>query len=403
MQFFRWPAVTLAIAVISLTAIWFFLHTDLTFINSNQELSDAINAPKVNKKFRTEKYIVQEGDTWESIVEKLDISWDLGLSLLEASQGTHSLASIHAGNEVRFLFSGESDTLARFEYDLNDEEFLNVENNIAEVREIAYDIKRVRKEGVIESSLFETAQAEGIPASITMELAGILAWDVDFTSSVQAGDSFMVVYEDRYRDGEYSGTGKILTAKFINSGREVYAFYYKNPEGADGYYNEEGRELRRQFLRSPLDYKRITSGFSYNRFHPILNTFTTHRAIDYSGAIGTPVSATADGEVSYAGWNGDSGNYVSIRHENGYSTGYAHLSAFAKGVKHGAWVKQNQVIGFVGSTGLSTGPHLHYEMRKNGALINPLRLDLPPGETMKEEYLEEFLRERDKLLNFFHI
>ncbi len=399
MRFFRWSAVTIAIAVILLTAIWFFLHTDSTPINSNQELSAAINASEIDKKFRTQKYTIQEGDTWESIVKKLDISWELGLSLLEASQGTHSLASIQAGNEVRFLFLGESDTLARLEYDINDEELLVIKGDIAEKKEITYDISQVTKQGIIESSLFETAQQEGIPASIIMELAGIFAWDVDFASSVQPQDSFTVVYEERYRSGEYAGSGKILTAKFINSGREVYAFYYKNPEGVAGYYNEEGRELSRQFLRSPLDYKRITSGFSYNRFHPILNTFTTHRAIDYSAAAGTPVSATADGQVNYAGWNGGNGNYVGIRHENGYSTGYAHLSAFAKGIKYGAWVKQNQVIGFVGSTGFSTGPHLHYEMRKNGALINPLRLDLPPGKMMKGEYLEEFLREKERLFD----
>jgi len=234
-----------------------------------------------------------------------------------------------------------------------------------------------------------------------MELAGIFAWDVDFASSVQPQDSFKVVYEERYRDGKYVGPGKILTSKFINSGREVLAFYYVNPEGSTGYYNEEGRELRRQFLRSPLDYKRISSGFSYSRFHPVLNTFTTHRAIDYAAARGTPVSATADGQVTYAGWNGGNGNYVGIRHENGYSTGYAHLSDFAKGVTWGSWVKQNQVVGFVGSTGFSTGPHLHYEMRKNGALINPLRLDLPPGKMMASEYLDGFFVEKDKLLGVF--
>lgn len=388
----------IVISVILLTAIWFFLRTDFALTSSKQELPIAVNAPVIGKKFRTEKYLIQEGDTWEAIIEKLGINKELGISLLEASSDIYNLASIRAGSELRFSFDAKTDELVKAEYDISDEEFLEIENSVAEIKEIAYDITPSTKQGVIESSLFEAAQKEGIPASIIMELSGIFAWDVDFASSVQPQDSFVLVYEERYRHGEYAGPGKILTAKFINFGREVFAFLYKDPEGREEYYNEDGRELRRQFLRSPLDYKRITSGFSYNRFHPILNTFTTHRAIDYSAAIGTPVSATADGQITYAGWNGGNGNYVGIRHENGYSTGYAHLSAFAKGIKYGAWVKQNQVIGFVGSTGLSTGPHLHYEMRKNGALINPLRLDLPPGKMIKEEYLEKFYEERDRLL-----
>jgi len=360
--------------------------------------SGAVPMEEVEEKFRVVEYTVSEGDTWETISGKLDIGWELAQILLEASGDAHSLASIHIGNEFRVSYEEKSGELASLEYDISDEELLRIEGGIAQIEEILYDTQIITKRGIIESSLFETAQQEGIPVNIIMELAGIFAWDVDFASSVQPQDSFRVVYEERYRDGEYVGPGKIITAKFINSGREVFAFYYVDPEGVARYYNEEGKELRRQFLRSPLDYKRISSGFSYNRFHPVLNTFTTHRAIDYAAAQGTPVSATADGQVTYAGWNGGNGNYVGIRHANGYITGYAHLSAFAKGVTWGTWVKQNQVVGFVGSTGFSTGPHLHYEMRKNGALINPLRLDLPPGKMMASEYLEEFLFERDKLL-----
>ena len=354
------------------------------------------------QKLRVMEYVVEAGDTWETIMKKIGIDWSIGHAVLEASQDIHNLAFIHAGNEVRFFFDGTTDELRNVEYDMNDETLLRISQSaegtfVVDVKDIIYDVDLTTKQGIIESSLFETAQAQRIPANIIMDLARIFAWDVDFASSVQPKDSFVVVYEDRFRDGEYAGPGKILTAKFVNTGRETYAFFYKDPEGNEEYYNEEGRELRRQFLRTPLDYKRITSGFSYNRFHPILNTFTSHRAIDYSAANGTPVSATASGVVNYAGWNDGNGKYVGIRHENGYSTGYAHLSAYAKGIRVGVKGAQNQVIGFVGSTGFSTGPHLHYEMRKNGALINPLRLDLPPGKMITEGYLEEFFIERGRL------
>lgn len=364
--------------------------------------SDETN--EVNKPDRTyTSYKIESGDTWETISKKFGIDWNLGASLLQSAKSVHNLADISLGNEFRFVYDTATNELVGTEYDIDDEKFLKIEKNaegnfVAEEEKIQYEVKPVIKRGTIESSLFETAQKEDIPPSVIMEMARIFAWDVDFASSVQPGDSFVIAYEERFRDGKKVKPGKIITGEFINDGRKVQAFYWQDPTGRAEYYNEEGRELRRQFLRSPLDYKRITSGFSYNRFHPILQTFTNHRAIDYAASFGTPVSATADGVVNYAGWKGGNGNFIGIRHENGYETGYAHLSAYAKGVKVGARVEQNQIIGFVGSTGWSTGPHLHYEMRKNGTLISPLRLDLPPGKMLKQEYREEFFEHRDDLL-----
>jgi murein DD-endopeptidase MepM/ murein hydrolase activator NlpD len=368
-------------------------------LNSNtQEAAEA--------RSRTVEYVVEDGDTWEKIMEKMGVDWNLGFAYLAVSKGAHNLASIRAGNEFRFLFDKDTEVLSGLEYDIDDEKFLIIEKKEdgefgVDLREIVYDTKVVFGRGIIESSLFETAEMEGIPPGIILEMARIFGWDIDFASSVYKGDNFVVVYEERFRDGEKVAPGKILTARFVNAGKDFFAFFYEDPEGLAEYYNSEGRETRRQFLRSPLDYKRITSGFSYNRFHPILNTFTTHRAIDYAAVAGTPVSSTAHGTVNYVGWKGGNGNYVGIRHANGYSTGYAHLSAFAKGMYTGAKVKQNQVIGFVGSTGLSTGAHLHYEMLKNGSFINPLRMDLPPGKPVQKEYLEDFYEKRDRLMELF--
>jgi len=392
-----------SVVLFSLVASGIFLFLD----NDGKEIgggdgSEEISADAEEEKLRLVEYTVEDGDTWEKIMEKIGVDWNLGLEFLTISENAHNLASIHAGNEFRFLFDSKTEILTSLEYDIDDEEFLIIEKKEGgefgvDVREIVYDTKIVSGRGVIASSLFETAQEEGIPPGITLNMAIIFGWDIDFTSSVYKGDSFTVIYEERYRDGERVKPGKILTAHFVNGGKDFYTFYYEDPSGYAEYYNKDGREMRRQFLRSPLDYVRITSGFSYNRFHPILNTFTTHRAIDYAASSGTPVSATAAGTVNYVGWKGGNGKYVGVRHANGYRTGYAHLSSYAKGVYVGAKVKQNQILGFVGSTGLSTGPHLHYEMLKNGAFINPLRMDLPPGKPVEKEYFEDFYAERDRL------
>jgi len=393
-----------SVVLFSLVASGIFLFLD----NDGKEIgggdgSEEISADAEEEKLRLVEYTVEDGDTWEKIMEKIGVDWNLGLEFLTISENAHNLASIHAGNEFRFLFDSKTEVLTSLEYDIDDEEFLIIEKKEGgefgvDVREIVYDTKIVSGRGVIASSLFETAQEEGIPPGITLNMAIIFGWDIDFTSSVYKGDSFTVIYEERYRDGEPVKPGKILTAHFVNGGKDFYTFYYEDPSGYAEYYNEEGREMRRQFLRSPLDYVRITSGFSYNRLHPILNTFTTHRAIDYAASSGTPVSATAAGTVNYVGWKGGNGKYVGVRHANGYRTGYAHLSSYAKGVYVGAKVKQNQILGFVGSTGLSTGPHLHYEMLKNGAFINPLRMDLPPGKPVEKEYFEDFYTKRDSLM-----
>ena len=381
-----------------LLGFWFFDSED----DGGYEMQGS-SVQIVEEKNRLVEYVVEDGDTWEKIIKKFGVDRNLGSEYLKISQNAHNLASLRAGNEFRFLFDKATQELTGLEYDIDDAEFLIVEKKDGgefgvDVREIAYEIKIVSRRGIIENSLFETAEKEGIPPGIILEMARIFGWDIDFTSSVQTGDDFIVVYEERYRGGEQANPGKILTAQFTNAGKDFFTFYYKDPLGYAEYYNEEGREMRRQFLRSPLDYKRITSGFSYSRFHPILNTFTTHRAVDYAAAAGTPVSATAAGTVNYVGWKGGNGQYVGIRHANGYSTGYAHLSAYAKGIYAGAKVKQNQVVGFVGSTGLSTGPHLHYELLKNGVLINPLAMDLPPGKPVEKEHLEDFYKKRDGLL-----
>jgi murein DD-endopeptidase MepM/ murein hydrolase activator NlpD len=359
--------------------------------------------------FRSVVYAIEEGDTWGVITEKLQMNSEMGSALLIASEadGAHPLTDIRAGNPIELRYDKGTGEFIELRYDISDEDMLVVarkviEENLVEFigqkRKIEYVVVPVVEGGVIESSLFETALAEGVPEAVILDMAWIFSWDIDFNTAIRTGDSFRVVYEKRTRNGEPVKPGRVLAAQFLNDGVEFFSFYYVDPEGDAEYRNADGDELKRQFLRAPLDYRRISSGFSTNRYVEVLKYFSSHRAIDYAASSGTPVSATADGTITFLGWNGDHGRHIRIKHGNGYETGYSHLSAYAKGMKVGARVKQNDVIGFVGSSGLSTGPHLHYEMRLNGGLVNPLSLDLPPGKPLKEEYLSDFETRKAQLL-----
>ncbi|MBI5903546.1 MAG: peptidoglycan DD-metalloendopeptidase family protein [Deltaproteobacteria bacterium] len=235
--------------------------------------------------------------------------------------------------------------------------------------ELPHEQREVVVSGVIESSLYEDGVKAGADPQVMMNLTDIFAWDVDFTSDIQKGDTFRVLYEALYVDGAPVSAGRILGAEMVNEGKKYTAVYF---EGKDGYYDLEGRSLRRTLLKSPLRFRRITSYFTKSRFHPILKKFRPHHGIDYGAPKGTPVESAGGGRVAFAGWKNGYGNFIEIRHNNNYSTGYGHLSRIAKGIRTGARVSQGDLIGYVGSTGISTGPHLHYEVKIGGRLINPL-------------------------------
>jgi murein DD-endopeptidase MepM/ murein hydrolase activator NlpD len=250
------------------------------------------------------------------------------------------------------------------EYDCNKEEVVIAERKGKdfECREekIAYDVSMEVVEGKIENFFYVDAQKVGLSDATILEIADIFSFDIDFTTEIQVGDSFKIIYEKRTRNGERAPDGKILSAKFVNSGQKYFAYYFETKDGGS-HYDPEGHELMRQFLRAPLSYRYISSGFTGARYHPITKTVTAHYQIDYAAPVGTPVVSTARGTVVSAGWEGGWGNMVRIRHDNGYTTHYGHLSKIAKGIKSGASVAQGQVIGYVGSTGWSTGPHLDME------------------------------------------
>jgi len=260
---------------------------------------------------------------------------------------------------------------------------------------IVYDIQIVSKKGVITDSLFLTASDLDIPDKAIMELADIFSSDIDFATDIQDGDSFSIVYERRLLEGKDAGAGKVLAARFINNDKTYTAFRFN-----DKFYDENGESLARQFLKSPLNYAQISSGYSYSRTNPVTKQVTPHRAIDYAASAGTPVIATANGKVTMSGSKGGLGIAVEIKHGN-YLTQYAHLSSVAKGIKTGVSVTQGQVVGYVGSTGISTGPHLQYAMFNNGNPINPLTADFPRGDSLSDSEIQNFNLTKENLIKLF--
>lgn len=251
--------------------------------------------------------------------------------------------------------------------------------------------------GTINGSLYESIVSMGESVELVFDYADIFAWVIDFLTEVQNGDRFEIMFENKYIDNRCVENGKIIAASYRGEIGDYFAFYFKDPDGREDYYDEEGNSLRKQLLKTPLQYRRISSYFSLRRFHPVLKYYRPHYGIDFAAPIGTPVSSVGDGHVIFAGWKGGYGNLVIISHPNSYKTYYAHLSKIKKGIVSGAKVKQGQVIGNVGSTGLSTGPHLDFRIKKYGKWVNPLKIDLPPAEPINEKYRELYMEEMNAI------
>jgi len=350
-------------------------------------------------------------------------------TIYEASLPFYDLAKIRVGRSIFLTYDVDTDELLELMYPINNEEELYVRKNninrnedggentatatqnatsspewIAERYEIEYDITIESFEGEITKSLYENGLEAGIPEGLIIEFANSFEWTIDFAYDIRSGDKFKFYYEKRFRHGEYVMPGKILAGKFINNGKEYQNYYFVESEENKGFFDQEGNSVQKMFLKAPLSFKYISSGFTTGlRYVQAFSTYTGHRAIDYAATYGTPIRSVGDGTVTFAGWSSAGYGYLtSIRHNATYSTNYAHQSRIA--VKSGQKVRQGDVIGYVGSTGFSTGPHLHYEMVKNGIKINPLNEVLPPGEPIKEENKERFFEEirefKEKLAEF---
>jgi murein DD-endopeptidase MepM/ murein hydrolase activator NlpD len=256
---------------------------------------------------------------------------------------------------------------------------------------IQAEMRPIMRSGKIQNSLFGAMDAADVPDRIASELAEAFSGDIDFHKDLRRGDHFSVVYEAFYFDNRLIRTGRLMAAEFTNQNQTYQAIYFEDPQGRDGYYNAEGMSLKKAFLKSPMPFDRISSGFTSGRLHPVLQIWRAHKGIDYAAPTGTPVRAVADSVVSFVGKQGGYGNLVVLNHQQPYSTAYGHLSRFGKGIKRGSKVSQGQLIGYVGATGLASGPHLHYEFRINGVQKNPLAMNLPTAYPLDRRYKAEFM------------
>ena len=332
-------------------------------------------------------------------------------TFVDAVRAVFDPRRLRSGHEYRFVL-GDDGAFRRFEYHVDEDAFLRVTGHDAECAAYCAELvpyPKTREEAALRgaidarhSSLVAAIDGGGENVLLAIQLAEILSGEIDFNNDLRRGDRFDLLFEKVYREEHFSGYGDVLAAEFVNDGREVRAFRFHVPgESEAQYFDAEGRSLKRLFLRSPFRFEpRITSRFSYRRLHPVLGRHRPHLGVDYGAPTGTPVIAVANGTVVSAGWSGGGGNMVRLRHTNGYETYYLHLSAFGRGVRRGVRVMQGQVIGRVGSTGLSTGPHLDFRIRRNGTFVNPLleHRNLPPGDPVPDEHLPAFEELRDQAL-----
>jgi murein DD-endopeptidase MepM/ murein hydrolase activator NlpD len=290
--------------------------------------------------------------------------------------------------------------LNQFLYEIDMDKYLQVdlteEGYKAALHTIPYEIKNSFVEGTIQSSLFHTINQLNEGDQLAIDLADIFSCDIDFHTDLQPGDHFRLLVDKHFLNGKLAKYGKIKVAEFSNRGTVFSGYYFTDPTGKSDYYNAEGKSLRRDFLKSPLKFGRISSRFSRARFHPILKKYRPHLGVDYAAPEGTPVVASASGRVQFAGTKGGFGKFVQIAHPNGMTTAYGHLSRYGHGVHAGISVRQGEVIGYVGSTGLATGPHLDYRVTRGGRFVNPLSLRTVPPAPIKAEYLASFRSYREK-------
>lgn len=345
--------------------------------------------------------IVTKGDNLSLIFARSGVSAvDLD-KLMTLGAAVNTLKRIHPGQTLQLL-ADNSGRLQELRYEESPTLGLHVrregDNFTATSIHRIPDRQTTHASAVIESSLFESGQKAGMTDSMTMDLAGIFGWDIDFALDIREGDRFTVIYDELYLDGERIGEGHILAAEFVNQGQVHRAIRYTDAEGHTAYYTPDGHSLRKAFLRTPVEFSRISSGFNLKRKHPILNRIRAHKGVDYAAPQGTPVKSTGDGRVVFRGVKGGYGNTVIVQHGSTYSTLYAHLSGFARTVNVGTRVRQGQTIGYLGMTGLATGPHLHYEFLVNGAHRNPLTVKFPDAMPIEARYRRDFQKQAQTLL-----
>ena len=341
--------------------------------------------------------VVNKGESLFDIFKRQGISLQYLPKITKASKKIYNLVKLkplrsYVITTIKDPVS-EKEELSTFKYSINDWEYLKIINTNDSFRALKvpvdYEKRYALLTGTIENNLIYALGTSREHQRLAIELAEIFESEIDFVTELRPGDRFQMLVEELWKDGIFKGYGKILAAEFINNSRHYEAFLYRIGKH-DYYFDRKGKSLRKALLRAPLRFKYISSRFSYRRKHPILKKYRPHLGVDYAAPTGTPVSAAGNGTVVYAGWKGHYGKCVIIRHPNGYKTYYGHLSRIKRGIRKGIKVKQGEIIGFVGSTGMATGPHLDYRVKKNGRFINPLKMRVPRDRPVPKKYLADF-------------
>jgi murein DD-endopeptidase MepM/ murein hydrolase activator NlpD len=369
-------------------------------LQAQQQVLDQTNkvAPQ-----QWQEYKVKSGDSLARIFQREHIKPQQLDAMMKSGDAAKTLLKLYPKDTLRILTDDAGD-LQALRYEIDTGSYLLVERDAqnqltSTIHNYDIEVRHRYAQGVVDSSLFEAANAAGISDNVTMELANIFGWDIDFALDIRKGDSFSLLYEQIYRNGEKISDGHILAADFTSNGKTYSAVRYEKPGDTQAaYYSPDGTSMRKAFLRAPVDFTRISSRFSTGRYHPILHRVRRHEGVDYAAKRGTPIRAAGDGKIVFKGIKGGYGRVIIIQHGSKYSTLYAHMNSFDKHVWLGKKVKQGQYIGYVGSSGLATGPHLHYEFRVNGVHRNPLTVKLPSAQPIVAQYRDDFLQKTRPVL-----
>lgn len=387
---------------------WFYKQASVKQIEQEEVVIDSTEKEQVHLKygfpieeFAVETNEVERNHSLSTILRQYDISFGTIDEIAKKAKKIFNVRRIKSGHEYSVLFSKDSlKTPEYFIYENTPVEYIVFDlrdtlNVFKGEKEIVKHRKQIK--GSVESSLWNAMVAADSDPLLSIELSDIYAWTIDFFG-IGKGDQFNIIYEESFVDDKPIHQIKVIAANFVHHNSDNYAFAFTEGE-KEGFFDEKGKSLQKAFLKAPLKFSRISSRFSNNRYHPVLKTYRAHHGVDYAAPTGTPVHTIGDGVITKRAYQGNGGgNYLTIKHNSVYSTTYMHLSRFEKGMNAGTRVKQGQTIGYVGATGLATGPHLDFRVHKNGTPINPLNMESPPVSPVKEENVARYKLEMEKLM-----
>lgn len=357
-------------------------------------LGDSAEDSLAESSERTVETTLKKGDCLSDLLAKEGIPGPSIQELAQAIRPVLDLRRLPEGRSFTLTYDERSGQILRFESLADDDHLLVVERTKDGLKgrkeAFHYEVRPRTFSGTIRGSLFKAAEEAGLPVPVILSLIEIFDYDIDFHVDLRQGDTFQVLLEEKYLDGQFVRAGRILAARLESRGKPFYAFRFQGRDGRADYYDREGRSLRKTFLKSPLKYTRVSSTFSQSRLHPILGIYRPHLGVDYAAPAGTPVRAVSDGRITYAGWEGGFGNYVKIQHNGTFISTYGHLQRFADGIRTGMAVRQGQLLGYVGATGLATGPHLDFRLLKGGQFVDPLKVNFINAEPVSKAEMASF-------------